>query len=104
MLSCKQFLQELNDFLDETLDPQVRAELERHVNECPNCWVVCNTTEKTVKVFKGCQPKAVPADVESRLMAALEKRIAARGPLCKKHASVDVSPSPGSDCPDASKN
>src|SRR5438309_10720061 len=104
MLTCKQFLSELSDYLDDTLDPTTKAELHRHVNECPNCWVVCNTTEKTVKVFKGCQPKAVPSDVESRLMAALERRIAARGPLCKKPASVDVSESPEPDCPDAAKN
>lgn len=74
MLTCKQFLQELNEYLDESLDPQMRAELQRHVNECPNCWVVCDTTEKTLKVFKGMDCHPVPRDVESRLMAALEKR------------------------------
>ena len=84
MLTCKQFLQELNDFLDETLDPQVRRELERHVNECPNCWVLCNTTEKTLRVFKGMEAKPVPADIQERLLAALEKRMAARGPICEK--------------------
>ncbi len=84
MLTCKQFLQELNEFLDETLDPQTRSELQRHVNECPNCWVVCNTTEKTLKVFKGMEAKPVPQDIQSRLLAALEKRIAARGPICGK--------------------
>lgn len=84
MLTCKQFLQELNDFLDETLDPNTRAELQRHVNECPNCWVICNTTEKTLKVFKGMEPHAVPKDIEARLMAALEKK-------CKAgHKKVDV--------------
>ena len=81
MLTCKQFLSELTDYLDETLDPQVKAELQRHVNECPNCWVVCNTTEKTLKVFKGMEAKDVPEDIESRLWAALEKRIAERGPI-----------------------
>jgi anti-sigma factor (TIGR02949 family) len=74
LLTCKQFLQELNEYLDESLDPQMRAELQRHVNECPNCWVVCDTTEKTLKVFKGMDCHPVPRDVESRLMAALEKR------------------------------
>jgi hypothetical protein len=104
LLSCKQFLQELNDFLDEKLDPQIRAELQRHVNECPNCWVVCNTTEKTVQVFKGYQPKAVPADIQNRLLAALEKRIAARGPLCRKVASSDVAHTAEADCPDTDTN
>jgi len=78
LLTCKQFLQELNDFLDETLDPITRAELQKHVNECPNCWVVCNTTEKTLKVFKGMEAHPVPADIETRLMAALEKKCQAR--------------------------
>jgi anti-sigma factor (TIGR02949 family) len=75
LLTCKQFLQELNDYLDETLDPKMRADLQRHVDECPNCWVVCDTTQKTLRVFKGMEPQAIPSDIHSRLMAALEKRI-----------------------------
>ncbi len=82
MLTCKQFLQELTEFLDESLDPQTRADLQKHVNECPNCWVVCNTTEKTLKVFKGMETKPVPVDIQDRLMEALRKRIAAKGPIC----------------------
>jgi anti-sigma factor RsiW len=78
LLTCKQFLQELSDFLDETLDPTTRAELQRHVNECPNCWVVCDTTLKTLRVFKGMEPKEVPKDIQARLMAALEKKMKAK--------------------------
>ena len=79
MLTCKQFLQELSDFLDESLDPKLRAELQKHVNECPNCWVVCDTTEKTLKVFKGMEPLPVPQHVQSKLMDALEKRKKSKG-------------------------
>ncbi len=85
MLTCKRFLQELNEYLDEDLDPEVRSELQRHVNECPNCWVVCNTTEKTLKVFKGMDCKPVPADIQHRLLDALQRRIAERGPMCDKN-------------------
>ncbi len=74
MLTCKQFLQELNDFFDESLDPKIRTELQRHVDECPNCWVVCNTTEKTLKVFKGMELQAVPEAIQKRLMEAVAKR------------------------------
>jgi anti-sigma factor (TIGR02949 family) len=81
LLTCKQFLQELTDYLDETLDPQTKSELQKHVNECPNCWVLCDTTEKTLKVFKGMEPKAVPQDIQSRLLAALARRIADKGPI-----------------------
>ncbi len=84
MLTCKQFLHELNDYLDETLDPESRATLQKHVDECPNCWVVCDTTAKTLKVFKGLEAQAVPRNIESRLMAALEKKMQEEGPCCKK--------------------
>lgn len=76
MLTCKQFLQELNDFLDESMDPALRSEIERHVNECPNCWVVCDTTRRTLKVFKGMDAQPVPAHVQQRLLSALQKKIA----------------------------
>ena len=80
MLTCKQFLQDLNEYLDESLDPTIRAELQKHVNECPNCWVVCDTTEKTVKVFKGMKAQAVPEGIQNRLWAALEKKCKAKRP------------------------
>lgn len=85
MLTCKKFLQELNDFLDDSLDPKLKEELLRHVNECPNCWVLCDTSQKTLRVFKGMEPQSIPSEVHSRLVAALEKRMAAKGPLgrCK---------------------
>jgi anti-sigma factor (TIGR02949 family) len=76
LLTCKQFLQELNEYLDDDLDPKLKDELRKHVNECPNCWVVCNTTEKTLKVYKGMEAKPLPSDIHSRLMAALKKKMA----------------------------
>jgi anti-sigma factor (TIGR02949 family) len=88
LLTCKQFLQELNEFLDETLDPAIRAELQRHVTECPNCWVVYNTTEKTLKVFKGMEPQPVPEPVRARLMEALERKMKSKRGACG--GSVEV--------------
>jgi hypothetical protein len=40
--------------------------------------VIADTTKKTIRIYKGMEPQPIPADVESRLMAALEKRIAAK--------------------------
>ena len=77
MLTCKDFLKDLSDYLDENLDAQVRAKLEKHITECPNCWVVADTARKTIKIYKGMDAYPVPPDVESRLMKALEKKMAA---------------------------
>ena len=79
MLTCKEFLQELNQYLDEDIDAELRAKLEAHVNNCPNCFVIFDTTRRTVQVYKGMEPQVMPNDVHARLMSALERRRRARG-------------------------
>ena len=78
LLTCKDFMRELSDYLDESLDADIRANIEKHISECPNCWVIADTTRKTIRIYKGMDPQPLPADVESRLMSALEKKMAAR--------------------------
>jgi anti-sigma factor RsiW len=76
LLTCKQFLLELNDYLEDSLDPASREELRKHVNECPNCWVVCDTTQRTLKIYRGMEAQPLPDEVQSRLMDAIQKKIA----------------------------
>jgi anti-sigma factor RsiW len=76
LLTCKDFLNELTDYLDECLDTESRTKLERHITECPNCWVIADTTRKTIQIYKGMDPYPIPPDVETRLMKALEKKMA----------------------------
>jgi hypothetical protein len=77
LLTCKQFLSELSDYLDEKTSAELQAKLQRHITECPICWVICDTTKKTIQVYKGMESCAIPEDVHSRLMAAVERKIAA---------------------------
>jgi len=78
LLTCKDFLHELSDYLDESLDAEIRAKLESHITECPNCWVIADTTRKTIQIYKGMEPQPIPSDIERRLMDALEKKMAAK--------------------------
>ena len=78
MLTCKDFLKELSDYLDDSIDSQLRAELEVHATKCPNCWVIFDTSKKTLRIFKGMEPQAIPQNVHDRLMAAVQKKIAAK--------------------------
>lgn len=78
MLTCKQFLQELNDYLDPSTDPAMKCHLEKHVNECPNCFVIVDTTKKTMQIYRGLEPQTIPENVKARLWKALEKKMAAR--------------------------
>ena len=78
MLTCKQFLQELNDYLDPNIDAEMKNHLNAHVTQCPNCFVIVDTTMKTLQVFKGVEPQAIPEDVKTRLWKALDRKMAAR--------------------------
>jgi len=74
MVTCKKFLEELNNFLDSSIDPSLRSEIEKHLDQCPNCFVICDTTKKTINVYKGMQAKALPDGIRSRLMSFLERK------------------------------
>lgn len=80
MLTCKEFMQELSDYLDEAVDVEVRRKIEVHITECPNCFVILDTTRKTIQVYKGMQPQVLPQEVQARLMKAVERKMAARKP------------------------
>ena len=84
LLTCKQFLQELNDYLDEAVDTELRHRIETHITECPNCFVILDTTQKTIRVYKGMQAQALPDDVQARLLSAVERKMAGNKPAAKK--------------------
>ncbi len=78
MLTCKDFLAELSDFLDESLSPEERRELENHINACPNCWVLADTTRRTVQIYKDAELYELPEEVRNRLAQVLEKKMASK--------------------------
>jgi anti-sigma factor RsiW len=80
LLTCKEFLQELSDYLDETVDVELRRRIEVHITQCPNCFVILDTTKRTIQVYKGMQPQALPDEVQARLMKAVERKMAGKKP------------------------
>jgi hypothetical protein len=37
--------------------------------------VILDTTQKTIRVYKGIEPQSIPSDIHSRLMTALQKKM-----------------------------
>ncbi len=77
-MKCSQFLQELNDYLDEVLDERSRAELEDHLNWCHNCYVVCDTTKKTIQIYRNSEVYNLPEDLRRRVQSAILAKCQAR--------------------------
>ncbi len=70
-MTCSDFLKELTDYLDDTIDAPTRAELEDHLNWCHNCYVICNTTKKTVEIYRGSEIYELPEDLRLKLRSAI---------------------------------
>jgi hypothetical protein len=80
LLTCKEFLGWLNEYLDETAAQEVREMVESHTSSCPNCFVIMDTTKRTIQIYKGMDPQSPPIEVHNRIMAALEKRFPNNSP------------------------
>jgi hypothetical protein len=70
-VKCKEFLNELSEFLDGTLDPALKAELEEHLVWCHQCYVVCDTTKKTIQIYRKNDVYELPDPIRERLQSAI---------------------------------
>ncbi len=50
-MNCKTLVVELEDYLDEELDSELRASIEVHLAKCKNCKLIVDTTKKTIQIY-----------------------------------------------------
>jgi len=77
-VKCSEFLQELTNYLDGVLDARTKAELEDHLAWCHNCYVVCDTTKKTIEIYRDSQLYPLPEDLRTRLRSAIMAKCSSR--------------------------
>ena len=70
-MKCKDFLSELTNYLDGVIDERTKVELEDHLAWCHNCYVVCDTTKKTIEIYRDSQLYELPEDLRTRLRSAI---------------------------------
>jgi anti-sigma factor (TIGR02949 family) len=69
VISCKDLLDELGDYLDEDLTPELRRELEKHLADCRPCKVVADSARMTVKIVTDCGSFELPRKMSAKIMA-----------------------------------
>jgi anti-sigma factor RsiW len=70
-VKCKDFLQELTDYLDGKISDSLKAELDEHLHWCHECHVVMDTTKKTIEIYRDNQIYELPEDLRTRLHQAI---------------------------------
>src|SRR5271156_5210508 len=54
-LSCRHVWDRISEYIDDTLDPQVRAEVERHLAHCEICSAIIDSTRNII-IFMAATP------------------------------------------------
>jgi len=61
----------LNEYVDGVLSPDLCKELEAHMRECRNCYVLVDSLRKTIILYRKLDPPEMPQEVETRLFRVL---------------------------------
>jgi predicted anti-sigma-YlaC factor YlaD len=74
-VNCKTIVVELENYLDQDLDADLRASIELHLVKCKKCKLIVDTTKKTIEIYCNADPAPLSQDTRNRLHDALVKHL-----------------------------
>jgi hypothetical protein len=63
MITCEEFFAEFADYLEDQVSPEVRQELELHLSQCRACYVLYDSSRKTIKIVSESNSFELPQKV-----------------------------------------
>lgn len=75
VMNCEQVWQEISNYLDGDIEPNLRAAMDTHLQECKRCKAVLEGTRNVVELFGDERMINVPLGFEHRLHRRLEENI-----------------------------
>jgi hypothetical protein len=63
MITCDEFFAEFADYLEDRVSPEVRQELELHLSQCRACYVLYDSSRKTIKIVSESNSFELPQKV-----------------------------------------
>jgi anti-sigma factor RsiW len=71
-LSCRHVWDRISEYIDDTLDAQVRADVERHLAHCEICSAILDSTRNIIIFMADDRVFELPLDFSKRLHARLD--------------------------------
>jgi predicted anti-sigma-YlaC factor YlaD len=68
----------LHDYFEGTLDPEMRALVERHFQDCPDCEAFSDTYEVLMQLTGELACDDIPDEVQRRVQKAIQEHAHAR--------------------------
>jgi anti-sigma factor RsiW len=78
-LSCQQVWQEISNYIESDLDPELRARMEAHFRQCKHCTAVLQGTRNVLRLVCDGSAFELPAGFSNRLYQKLEAEIKKAG-------------------------
>ena len=75
MVSCETVLQHLSDFIDDDVNPGLRAEIEAHLSMCHRCSVLHDSLRKVLVIMADERTFEIPIGYSQRLHAFIDQHI-----------------------------
>ena len=75
MISCDEFFAEFGDYLEGRVSPEVRQQLELHLAQCRACYVLYDSTRKTVKIVTDSSSFDLPPNVAEPIIDRLMEKL-----------------------------
>ena len=72
-LNCRHVWEHISDYIDATLDPEVRADVERHLETCEICSAILDSTRNIIILMADDRVFQLPLDFSKRLHARLDE-------------------------------
>ena len=70
-ISCTEVWREISNYIDDAVDPELRARIEAHFKVCKHCTAVLDGTRNVVKLVADEAEFEVPVEFGSRLYSRL---------------------------------
>ena len=74
-LKCKDVWEHISEFLDQDLTPEVRAEIEKHLENCEACSAILDSTRNVLVLTADDRTYELPVGYSKRLHDRLQKAI-----------------------------
>ena len=75
MVTCAEVVKELSNYIDDDIDPKLRAEIENHLRGCRRCSVLLDSMRKTLRIVGDDRVFEVPVGYSERLHNFLAKKL-----------------------------
>ena len=75
MISCRDFMSELGNLLDDDVAAEVREQLQSHLSHCNQCQVLYDSTRKTLRIVTESGSFEYPEPIAEPLVGRIMDRV-----------------------------